>query len=73
MGALTTMVNARSQDDFEREVSEAEARLARELAHIAELASQGLDTTLAEARLGVQESELHALLVQRNIATKRSN
>ena len=57
------MANARSQDDFDREVSEAEAWLAREMAHVAELASQGIDTTLAEARLGVQESQLHALRV----------
>ena len=34
---------------------------------VASLAAQGLDTTLAEARLGVQESELNALLVHREL------
>ena len=49
----------------DRDVSEAEARLARQAALVAQLAAKGLDTTLAEAALGVQESELNALLVQR--------
>ena len=53
------------QHDLDRDVSEAEARLARQAALVAQLAAKGLDTTLAEADLGVQESELNALLVQR--------
>lgn len=65
------MADARSQDDFYREVSEAEAWLAGQVTHIAELASQGVDITLAEARLGVQESELNALRVHMKPEARR--
>ena len=56
---------------LDRDVSKAEARLARQAALVAQLAAKGLDTTLAEADLGVQESELNALLVQQKILPER--
>ena len=60
------------QQDLDRDVAEAEARLARQAALIAQLAARGLDTTLAEAALDVQESELNALLVHRKIASEKT-
>lgn len=67
------MADRRPPPDLDRDLSEAEARLARQAALVAQLAAKGLDTTLAEAVLGVQESELHALLLQRTIAPERTN
>ena len=61
------------QHDLDRDVSEAEARLARQAALVAQLAAKGLDTTLAEAALDVQETELNALLVQRKHTPQRPN
>ena len=53
------------QHDLDRDVSDAEVRLARQAALVAQLAAKGLETTLAEAALDVQETELNALLLQR--------
>lgn len=61
------MAKPMSPDDLNSDLLAAEARLARQAALVASLAAQGLDTTLAEARLGVQESELNALLVHREL------
>ena len=61
------------QHDLDRDVAEAEARLARQAALVAQLAAKGLDTTLAEAALDVQETELNALLVQRKIPSERTS
>ena len=61
------MAKPTSQNDLDSDLLAAEARLARQAALVASLAAQGLDTTLAEARLGVQESELNALLVHREL------
>ena len=55
------------QHNLDRNISEAEARLAHQAAVVARLAAKGLDTTLAEALLDMQESDLNALLVQRKI------
>jgi hypothetical protein len=67
------MAKLRPQHDLDRDVSAAEARLARQAVLVAQLAAKGLDTTRAEAVLGVQESELNALLVQRRIAPETAN
>lgn len=59
------MAEPTSRNDLDLELSAAEARLARQAALVASLAAQGRDTTLAEALLGVHESELNALLMHR--------
>lgn len=67
------MAKLRPQPDLDRDVSAAEARLAHQAVLVAQLAAKGLDTTRAEAVLGVRESELNALLVQRRIAPETTN
>ena len=65
------MAQSTSHNDLDSDLSAAEARLARQAALVASLAAQGLDTTLAEALLGVQESELNALLVHRQLGIEK--
>lgn len=65
VSGLTAVSVQESQHDLDRDLSEAEAWLARRVALVVHSAAKSLDVALAVAVRVVQENELNALLLLR--------
>ena len=59
------MTDHASRHDLDRDIAVEESLLLDQAAQIARLAAAGNDMRMAEARLGLQESNLNALRMQR--------